>query len=391
MGSPREPKAPAPSAGFLPLACKPGSTPLPPASTLLLMPGPQRSLLPLWLLGSAAFVGLILCQVAVGSTGVSGLGQVLGALASLMNLGEALPGAEQAIHELRLWRALCASLAGAALAISGVYLQGLFRNPLAAPGVLGVSAGATLGATLAILLVGGYGPELLLEGTRSWTPYALSFCSFLGAVVTVALVLGIAQGPGRSGAATLILVGVAVNATLGGIFVAIQALVLDDWQVAQAMLAWSFGTLRDREPYHVGMILAGLIPALLVIPRAAFALDLFAGGEVDARRLGVSTRAMRWLVVGVASGATACAVSAVGAIGFVGLVVPHIARKFVGAGHARLLPAAALIGALLLPTLDLLQLVIMGSAILPPGALTALLGGPFFLFILLTQTRDRSW
>ena len=199
------------------------------------------------------------------------------------------------------------------------------------------------------------------------------------------------MGPGRSGAATLILGGVAVNATLGGIFVAIQALVLDDWQVAQAMLAWSFGTLRDREPYHVGMILAGLIPALLVIPRAAFALDLFAGGEVDARRLGVSTRAMRWLVVGVASGATACAVSAVGAIGFVGLVVPHIARKFVGAGHARLLPAAALIGALLLPTLDLLQLVIMGSAILPPGALTALLGGPFFLFILLTQTRDRSW
>jgi len=355
------------------------------------MPGPQRSLLPLWLLGSAAFVGLILCQVAVGSTGVSGLGQVLGALASLMNLGEALPGAEQAIHELRLWRALCASLAGAALAISGVYLQGLFRNPLAAPGVLGVSAGATLGATLAILLVGGYGPELLLEGTRSWTPYALSFCSFLGAVGTVALVLGIAPGPGRAGAATLTLVGVAVNATLGGIFVAIQALVLDDWQVAQAMLAWSFGTLRDREPYHVGMILAGLIPALLVIPRAAFALDLFAGGEVDARRLGVSTRAMRWLVVGVASGATACAVSAVGAIGFVGLVVPHIARKFVGAGHARLLPAAALIGALLLPTLDLLQLVIMGSAILPPGALTALLGGPFFLFILLTQTRDRSW
>jgi iron complex transport system permease protein len=139
------------------------------------------------------------------------------------------------------------------------------------------------------------------------------------------------------------------------------------------------------------MILAGLIPALLVIPRAAFALDLFAGGEVDARRLGVSTRAMRWLVVGVASGATACAVSAVGAIGFIGLVVPHIARKFVGAGHARLLPAAALIGALLLPTLDLLQLVIMGRAILPPGALTALLGGPFFLFILLTQTRDRSW
>ena len=386
MGSPREQKTPASSASFLRLASKPGSTPLPPASTLLLMPGPQRSLLPLWLLGSVAFVGLILCQVAVGSTGISGLGQVLRALASLMNLSEALPGAEQAIHELRLWRALCASLAGAALAISGVYLQGLFRNPLAAPGVLGVSAGATLGATLAILLVGGYGPELLLEGTRSWTPYALSFCSFLGAVVTVALVLGIAQGPGRSGAATLILVGVAVNATLGGIFVAIQALVLDDWQVAQAMLAWSFGTLRDREPYHVGMILAGLIPALLVIPRAAFALDLFAGGEVDARRLGVSTRAMRWLVVGVASGATACAVSAVGAIGFVGLV-----RKFVGAGHARLLPAAALIGALLLPTLDLLQLVIMGRAILPPGALTALLGGPFFLFILLTQTRDRSW
>ena len=98
MGSPREQKTPASSASFLRLASKPGSTPLPPASTLLLMPGPQRSLLPLWLLGSVAFVGLILCQVAVGSTGISGLGQVLRALASLMNLSEALPGAEQAIH-----------------------------------------------------------------------------------------------------------------------------------------------------------------------------------------------------------------------------------------------------------------------------------------------------
>jgi iron complex transport system permease protein len=350
-----------------------------------------RSLLPIWLLGLSALVLLTLGQVAIGSTGRSTWAEALQAVGGVLGWGDPLPGADQAIHELRLWRALCASLAGAALAISGVYLQGLFRNPLAAPGVLGVSAGATLGATLAILLVGGYGPELLLEGTRSWTPYALSFCSFLGAVATVALVLSIARGPGRSDAATLILVGVAVNATLGGIFVAIQALVLDDWAVAQAMLAWNFGTLRDREPYHVGMILVGLIPALLVIPRAAFALDLFAGGDTDARRLGVSTRSMRWMVVAVASGATACAVSAVGAIGFIGLVVPHITRSLVGSGHARLLPASALLGALLLPTLDLLQLGLMGRAVLPPGALTALLGGPFFLFILLTQTRERSW
>ena len=349
-----------------------------------------RSLRPLGLLGAGALVLLVLGEVVVGTSGVSAPTTALRGVVAALGLGAPLEPSAQAIHELRLWRALCAALAGAALALSGVYLQGLFRNPLAAPGLLGVSTGGTLGATLAILALGGYGPQLLLEGAQTWTPYALSGASFLGALGTVALVLGLARGTARSEPETLLLVGVAVNATLGGAFVAVQAWVLDDWQVSQALLAWSFGTLDDRQAYHAWMILGGLLPALLVMPRTAFALDLFQGGETDARRLGVATGATRALVVVVASAATACAVSAVGAIGFIGLVVPHIARRLVGTAHGRLLPAAALLGALLLPALDLAQLLLLQRRLLPPGAVTALLGGPFFLSMLLRHARGRE-
>lgn len=350
----------------------------------------SRSLRPLLLGGGVALLALVFGGVVLGTSGTSTPDQALRGISAALGWAEPLEPAAQAIHELRLWRVLCASLAGAALALSGVYLQGLFRNPLAAPGLLGVSTGGTLGATLAILVLGGYGPQLLLEGSRAWTPYALSGASFLGALATVSLVLGLARGTARTEPGTLLLVGVAVNATLGGAFVAVQAWVLDDWQVSQALLAWSFGTLDDRQAYHVWMIAAGLVPALLVVPRTAFALDLFQGGETDARRLGVATGTTRALVVVVASAATACAVSAVGAIGFIGLVVPHIARRLVGTGHARLLPAAAVLGALLLPALDLLQLALLDRRLLPPGAVTALLGGPFFLSMLLRHARGRD-
>lgn len=344
---------------------------------------------PWWILGLGLWAVLIALHLVWGSSPEVrfGSGEVVRGFAALFGLDDPLEGHRQAIFELRLWRALVAGGVGASLALAGALLQGLFRNGLASPGIIGASSGATLGVACAILVVSGYGPDLVLRSTSWFAPYLITVAGFVGSFGAVVLALLLSSRGGRVHVATLLLVGVALNATFGGIFVALQSLRIDDWGVSKAILSWSFGVLEDRRAYHAVMVGVGLGVAALAVPCVATELDLFAGGEADARRLGVHTTRIQLLVIGAAALATSCSVAAAGAIGFVGLVVPHVARRLVGRGHRALLPVSACGGAVLLLGLDLLQLKVIGQRSLPPGVVMSLLGGPFFLYLLLQGRR----
>lgn len=315
---------------------------------------------------------------------------VLRGLAGACGVGDTLPEPLQTIIELRLWRALCAALVGGALAYSGGLIQGVFRNGLASPSLIGVSGGAALGAALAILVVGGYAPRLVLEHAVGAQALLIPIASFLGALATTAVVAFLASGRGRVSVTTLLLVGIAVNMCVGGMFAAIQFLSLKDWEVSKAILAWTFGTLTDRSGAHCATVAIGLALAALAMPYTARELDLFKGGEHDAASLGVRVERVKLAALVAAALAAACAVAVAGQIAFVGLVVPHLLRLVGIARYRALLPLAIPAGAVFLLGADLLQRALLGEGVLQPGVMMSLVGGPFFLFLLLRQRREIS-
>ncbi|HTF90559.1 MAG TPA: iron chelate uptake ABC transporter family permease subunit, partial [Planctomycetota bacterium] len=199
-----------------------------------------RPLAPLIGVCCLVLLAIVLGSICVGSSGAIGPQSVLKSFAHALGFGEGLADPRQElIVELRSWRALTAAGVGAALALSGGLIQGLFRNGLASPSLLGVSGGAALGAALAIAVIGGYG---ILD--RDFAPSALfvPLCSFAGALATVSLVAWLASSGGRTSVPTLLLVGIAVNMCVAGAFAAIQSLTLKDFEVSRAILAWTFGT-----------------------------------------------------------------------------------------------------------------------------------------------------
>lgn len=306
-------------------------------------------------------------------------------------LAEPLERGTQAIVELRLWRVLTTIGVGAALAYSGALLQGLFRNGLASPSVLGITSGASLGATIAVLLVGGYGP-LVMSPSVGLTPVLVTGFGFGGALGVALLVASLASGGGRISVPTLLLVGIAMNLCLGGFMAAIQSLTLQDFEVSRAILAWTFGNLDDRSGFHVGILWGGLLLAAAATPFVAVELDLFAGGEEDAEALGVDTVRVKLLTLIAAALAAAVAVGVAGQIAFVGLLVPHILRLLVGTSHRWLLPLCLLGGPVFLLGADVLQRLVLGDAPLQPGVVMSLVGGPFFLFLLVRSRQElRSW
>ncbi len=303
--------------------------------------------------------------------------------------GAPLPGHEQVVFELRLWRALSAAGVGALLALAGALLQGLFRNGLASPSLIGVTAGANLGATLALLAIGGYGSTLAFSGTWNAAPWIITAAAFAGSMSVSVVVVALATRGGTMSIATLLLIGVAINTCIAGALSAVQDLLVgvDDWGTLRAIQAWTFGTLDDRKPYHVALVAFGALASAATVPFVATELDLLASGEEDARALGVSTNLTKLLVLFAAAIATGCAVATAGQIGFVGLVVPHVVRLATGASHRTLLPLALLGGAVFLLGTDVGQLLVLGERRLRPGVLMSLIGGPFFLGLLLTRGR----
>jgi iron complex transport system permease protein len=282
---------------------------------------------------------------------------------------------------------------GAGLSLSGALLQGVFRNGLASPSILGISSGAMVGASVAVLVIGGYGPGGLAERAAGVAPLVVSGLGFAGALATALLVTVLATRSGRVSVPTLLLVGIAINACLGGVLAAIQSLTLrEDFEVARAIFSWTFGSLSDRSGVHAAIVWSGVALAALSIPFVALELDLFAAGEDDAHGLGVDTARVKLLALGAASLAAGVAVAVAGQIAFVGLVVPHLLRLVTGASHKSLLPLCLVGGPVLLLGADLVQRSLLADAALQPGVTMSLIGGPFFL-LLLVRNRGaiRSW
>jgi iron complex transport system permease protein len=335
-----------------------------------------------------ALVALVPASMLIGASAELSLAQATRALGGWLGLSERLPGNLQTIAELRLWRALVAAAVGGGLSLSGTLLQGVFRNGLASPSVIGVSAGASLGAALSIALLGGLGPVWLAAGLWSTTPWIVVGGAFVGAAAVCALVLRLATVGGRLSVPTLLLVGIAVNTCIAGALAALQSLTLYHFEIARGILAWTFGTLDDRAFGHAALAWLALGIGVAACPLVARELDLFAGGEEDAEALGVDLARTKWLALGTAALTAAVATAVAGQISFVGLVVPHLLRSVVGHAHARLLPLSVLGGAVFLLGADVAQRAWLGDLALQPGILMSLIGGPFFLYLLWRERRS---
>jgi len=289
-----------------------------------------------------------------------------------------LEGTEAAVlMELRLPRVLLAALVGAGLSISGAAYQGVFRNPLADPYLLGAAAGAGLGATLVI----AYSPVQSV-GPIGVVPLA----AFIGALLGVgcALVLGTAAGGSHS--PTLLLAGIAVAAFLAAAQTLVQQQNTDD---LREIYGWLLGQLGRSQWSDIVLVLPYLGVACAVLLFCGRALDVLAVGDDEASSLGVHPGRLRLVVILAASLATAAAVAVSGLIGFVGLVVPHIVRRFIGGSHARVLPMSLLVGGAFLVLTDLVARVVLAPAELPLGVVTAFIGAPFFAGLLWAGARRR--
>src|SRR6266702_2202172 len=293
------------------------------------------------------------------------------------------PTAEVIVWQVRMPLVIGTALVGAALAVAGVLFQGMLRNPLADPYLIGSSSGAALGAAIAFVL-----PFDTVYG--SFFPLT-PLLAFAGAMLTVLLVYAIARVGGQTPVVTLLLAGVVMNAVL----VAFQTLLLTLSPHAQfglqALFSWLSGgiTVTSWSPIVVvGMIiLAGMIFSFML----STVLDVFGLGEESAAYLGLHVERYKLLIIIVGSLLTAAAVSISGLIGFVGLVTPHVMRLILGPRHRLLLPASALGGAIFLTLADLLARVVIAPAILPVGVFTALVGAPFFLYLLRNNKRAYRW
>lgn len=277
---------------------------------------------------------------------------------------------------VRFPRVVLSAVVGAMLAISGATLQGIFRNPLADPGLIGVTAGAGLGATLWIVLIGS--GVLGVWGL----PFAAFAC---GMLVTIG-VWKIAASQGSVSTVTLLLAGIALN-SFAGAGIGIMTFLADDEQL-RSLTFWLLGGFGGATWPVVFITLPIAVIGMFVLLRLAAALNAMSLGESEAYHLGVSTESLkRWAIFGVAL-IVGAAVSAAGGIGFVGLVVPHLIRLIGGADHRYVLPGSAVGGAILLVLADLLARTVVVPAELPVGIVTALLGGPFFLWLLLRFKRE---
>jgi len=277
------------------------------------------------------------------------------------------------LWQLRLPRTLLAAACGAALAVSGTGFQALFRNPLADPFVIGASSGAAFGAAVAVLL----GLDIAMGGL-SPVPAA----AFVGAIGAVALVYALAGLGQTASAGMLLLAGSALGTMLSAL---VSFLMISGEQPWLHILNWMLGGFSGRSWLHCRVALPPLLLAVAGMWLLARPLDVLVGGDDAARSLGLSIRRARLAIVGVASLATAVSVSVAGVIGFVGLIAPHIARTLIGGGHRRLIPASALLGAIIMVAADAVARSVLAPIEVPVGIITALLGGPFFLFVLRTR------
>ncbi|MDU6433958.1 MAG: iron ABC transporter permease [Pantoea sp.] len=277
---------------------------------------------------------------------------------------------------IRLPRVLLAVLIGMALAVSGAVMQGLFRNPLADPGLLGISSGAGLAVAIAISLPLALPPLLAL-----WLP---TLAAFLGSLAVMALIFSLSR-LALGNLARLLLVGIAINALCSSV-VGVLSWLSNDQQLRQLSL-WGMGSMSQAQWPMLAVCAAFILPSLLLTLLRARHLNLLQLGEEDAHYMGIDVRRTQRQLLVLSALLVGAAVSVSGIIGFVGLVVPHMMRFCLGSDHRWMLPGSALAGAILLLLADTLARTIVVPAEMPVGLLTSMLGGPWFLWLILRQQR----
>ncbi|MGC4024671.1 MAG: iron ABC transporter permease [Mesorhizobium sp.] len=333
-----------------------------------------------------ARLAIILLALFLAATMLLSLASGASGASALVVLRDLLGGADTftlrdriIIYDIRLPRLLLGVLVGAALAVSGAVMQGLFRNPLADPGLVGVSSGASLGAVSMIVL----GPTLLGSFNEALGSLALPIMAFVGGLVTTFILYQVATRQGRTSVATMLLAGIAL-AALAMAVTGILIFMADDRQLRD-LTFWSLGSLAGATWSKIYAVAPIIIAALAVSPFLARGLNALALGEPTAHHMGVPVQRLKYAAILSVSAAVGASVAVSGGIGFVGIVVAHMLRLVIGPDNRYLLPASALLGASLLLLADAVSRTIVAPAELPIGIVTALAGAPFFLWILLRK------
>ncbi|HXF53963.1 MAG TPA: iron ABC transporter permease [Hyphomicrobiaceae bacterium] len=340
------------------------------------------------LAGPAGFVaaaGLTLAVAALLSLSLGPTGVTLASLprvvaTALTGAADLEPAREHLILlDIRLPRLLLGAFVGAALAVAGAMMQGMFRNALADPGLIGVSAGAALAAVAAIALGNG----LALNWTRTFGVYALPIAAFGGGLATTAMLVALVRRHGQMPVATLLLAGIAL-AALASALTGLIAFASDDGELRDLTL-WMLGSLAGASWPKVLAILPFATVLVLILPRLVRGLNGLLLGEAEAFHLGIDVERTKLAIVLATAAATGAAVAVSGVVGFVGIVVPHFVRLLAGPDHNVVLPASALLGAALVLVADVLARMLVSPAELPLGVVMAILGAPIFLHMVVRR------
>ena len=338
------------------------------------MPWARWAALPeplIWGALAAGLIGLVLVNLALGAFDVEPL-RIIGVLFDKLGIGlgiEYTAREEAVVWVIRTPRMAMAALVGAGLGISGAALQGLFRNPLADPGLIGVSSGAGFAVALAVVL-----------GISGWGLFAQPLAAFVGGLILTLLIYAFARRSGRAQMATMLLAGIAINALLGAAISFILS--FSDNEELRDIVFWLLGSLAGSLWDYVYSAGPLILAAVIILARQGGALNLLSLGDAEARHLGLRVQRTQLLIVVAAALATGAGVAVAGVVGFIGLIAPHMVRLVVGPDHRRLLPASALAGAMLVLGADLGARTIAAPAELPLGVLTAVIGTPLFLFLI---------
>jgi iron complex transport system permease protein len=329
---------------------------------------------------------LVLVTVTIGSMDVS-LSEVYTILIkNVPFIGDYVQTEVSPIHtevvlKIRLPRVLVAGVVGVALAAAGAVLQGLLRNPMADPYVLGISAGASVGASLAIGF--GFGSSFL------GFLYAVPLMAFVGALITIFVVYNISKRGGGNSMLSLLLIGIAISSFLSAIVSFIKIISSD---ALHGIVYWIMGSLQVAGWNHLFIASPFVFGGLIIIFYYAKDLNIISLGEHQAQHLGVDVESLKTRLLICVSLITAAAVSVSGIIGFIGLIIPHMTRLLVGPDHRILIPTSALLGAIVLIICDTLARTLMSPAEIPVGIITALLGSPFFVYLLIKRKKTvGSW
>ncbi|MEM9969648.1 MAG: iron ABC transporter permease [Pseudomonadota bacterium] len=302
---------------------------------------------------------------------------VIRALLSPTGLVEASPRDTLIVWDIRMPRMLIGVLVGASLAVSGAVMQGLFRNPLADPGLIGVSAGAGFGAVSAIVL-GSLLPIVLRDSVGY---YLVPLAAFFGGWVTTIVLYAVATRGGRTSIATMLLAGIALAALTGALTGIIVYYATDDQ--LRDLTFWGMGSVAGANWNKFWTAFPMIVLCLVVAPFLARALNALALGEAAAEHLGIHVQKMKRIAILTVAGSVGASVAVTGGIGFIGIVVPHLLRLVHGPDHRGLLVNSALLGAVILLFADAVARTVIAPAEMPIGIITAIIGGPFFMWILL--------